>query len=328
MTRWSPCIPFIILHDMFADFVALNACLILLTLAVDRITGDPRNAWHPVALIGRFIGTWGRPEIYHYRSARFFGIVMWVVTVLVFTLPFLFYQITAPWYLYLIPGALFAKFCISWRALEEHTLAVSAGLDHGIQQGRANAALLVSRDTSILDAEQVRSAGYESLTENLVDSIISPLCFTAVFGMAGAALQRVANTMDAMLGYTDQRKELGWWSARADDVMNYIPARITGVILLIYFWTKGRFHPALSVLRSDGRKRPGYNGGIPMAVMAGGIGVCFEKPGVYRIGIAERSLEEAGPEILKASRVVVLLFSAFVIIALLLLQQLLYSTGI
>ena len=81
-------------------------------------------------------------------------------------------------------------------------------------------------------------------------------------------------------------------------------------MLLLYFACKGRFHPAYAALKLDGKKRPGFNGGIPMSIMAGGTGVRFEKPGVYTIGPGERSLEEGGPDIVKAVRVVTLVFSA------------------
>jgi adenosylcobinamide-phosphate synthase len=183
--------------------------------------------------------------------------------------------------------------------------------------------MMVSRESEGLTREQVLSAGYESMTENLVDSIISPLFFFGLAGLTGAAVYRSANTMDAMLGYKDERKDLGWWSARMDDVLNYIPARITGCLLLLYFVHKGRFHQAWQSLLQDRKKRPGYNGGIPMAIMAGGTGIVFEKPGVYRIGPGERSLEAAGPEIVSAVRVVTLVFTGLLIIAVLLLQLLL-----
>lgn len=99
-----------------------------------------------------------------------------------------------------------------------------------------------------------------------------------------------------MLGYRDERARIGWFSARADDVANFIPARVTGLILLAYFAAKGRFAPpAYAALRRDAKKRPGFNGGIPMAVIAGGVGIRLEKPGAYTIGgDAEQTLAEGG----------------------------------
>lgn len=167
--------------------------------------------------------------------------------------------------------------------------------------------MLVSRDTSVLSGEQVLSAAYESMTENLVDSIVSPLFYFTIFGLAGAAFFRAVNTIDAMLGYTDERVRIGWFPARLDDLLNFIPARLTGLLLLGYFALKGRFTPAYRVFLRDAKKRPGFNGGIPMAIMAGGAGICFEKPGAYRIGDGARTLAEAGPDLVEAVRVVTLI---------------------
>jgi adenosylcobinamide-phosphate synthase len=117
--------------------------------------------------------------------------------------------------------------------------------DGGIDAARARVGMVVSRDTAHLEREHVLSAAYESMTENLVDSIISPLFYFGFFGLAGAAVFRSVNTMDAMLGYRDERLRIGWFPARADDVLNFIPARVTGIILLAYFAVKGRFAPSL-----------------------------------------------------------------------------------
>ena len=166
------------------------------------------------------------------------------------------------------------------------------------------------------------------MTENLTDSMVSPLLFFSVFGLTGAAVYRAANTMDAMLGYRDERERIGWCAARMDDLFNYIPARITVFLLLVYFAFCGRFAPAMWVMRRDGGKRPGFNGGIVMGAMAGGIGVRFEKPGVYTIGDEERSLDEAGPDIISAARAVSLMAVIIAVCTLFLLGVLINSTGI
>ena len=152
------------------------------------------------------------------------------------------------------------------------------------------------------------------MTENLTDSIISPLLFFLVFGLPGAAVYRAANTMDAMLGYRDERERIGWCAARMDDILNFIPARITVLLLLLYFALKGRFGPAWRMMRRDGNKRPGFNGGIVMAAMAGGVGIRFEKPGVYTIGDGERTLDEGGADILAATRAVTVMFAIIAVV--------------
>lgn len=287
--------------------MAFPALILWLSLAVDRIAGDPPNAFHPTAYLGRFIGWWGRPEYYPIPLQRLAGILGTLSTASLFALPFLLFDTLAPPLLLLVAGPVLLKLCFAWRCLEEHVQAVEQALGGGMDAGREKVGLLVSRATGTLDEEGVRSAAYESMAENLVDSIVSPLFFYTLFGLGGAAFFRAVNTMDAMLGYRDERVRLGWFPARLDDLLNLIPARLTGLLLLLYFAAKGRLRPALRVWRRDSHRRPGINGGIPMAVMAGGVGIRFEKPGCYVIGDGARSLQEAGEEIVAAVRAVTLL---------------------
>jgi len=309
---------------------AVGAGVIVLTAAllVDRLIGDPHSKWHPVALLGRFIGWWGKPEKYPSRFQRLSGVVFWVVTATLFVLPFYCFTLVAPWYLYLIIAPFLLKCCFAWRSLEEHTLAVVAALKDGVQNGREQVKMLVSRDTANLEREHILSAGYESMTENLTDSVISPLFYFSLFGLVVAAIFRAANTMDAMLGYRDERIRLGWFSARMDDILNFVPARLTVLLLLLYFAFIGKFSNALRVLRRDGYNRPGFNGGIVMAVMAGGTGIRFEKPGVYTIGDGEKTLDEAGTDIIRACRIVILMFTILAVSTLILLGSWINSTGI
>ncbi|MDG6256544.1 MAG: adenosylcobinamide-phosphate synthase CbiB [Methanomicrobiaceae archaeon] len=287
--------------------MAFPALILWLSLAVDRIFGDPPNAFHPTAHLGRFIGWWGQPGRYPAPLQRSAGVVGALATASLFALPFLLVDMLAPPLLLLVTGPVLLKLCFAWRCLEEHVGAVERALEGGMEGGREKVGYLVSRATGTLDEEGVRSAAYESMTENLVDSIVSPLFFYTLFGLGGAAFYRAVNTMDAMLGYKDERALLGWFPARLDDLLNLVPARLTGLFLLLYFATKGRLQPALRMWRRDARKRSGINGGIPMAVMAGGVGIRFEKPGGYVIGEDARSLQEAGAEIVAAVRAATLL---------------------
>ncbi len=308
--------------------LASAAIVLCAALVVDRLIGDPHSRYHPVALLGTFIGWWGVPAKYPMTLQRLAGVCLWIVTVALFTLPFLLFAVLAPWYTYLLIAPFLLKCCLAWRSLEEHTLAVVEALRDGVDVGRDKVGMLVSRDTARLDREHILSAGYESMTENLTDSIISPLCFFAVFGLAGAAAYRAVNTMDAMLGYRDERERLGWYAARMDDICNFVPARITVLLLLLWFIPKGTAGNAVRVMRRDGRNRPGFNGGIVMAVMAGGTGTRFEKSEVYTIGDGARTLDEAGPDILSATRAATLTFAIIAGSVLFLLGTMINSTGI
>ncbi|WP_319377996.1 adenosylcobinamide-phosphate synthase CbiB [uncultured Methanocorpusculum sp.] len=288
--------------------MAFGAVILFFGLVIDRLIGDPRSTYHPVALIGRFIGLWGRTNYYHPRTERFIGICGWLLTVSVAILPCLLILLYTPWYISLPLYILALAFCIGWRSLEEHVGAVETALTLGEEEGRKAVGYLVSRDTKNLTFEQIRSGAYESAAENLVDSIIAPIFWFVVFellfgmGILGAVLFRSANTMDAMLGYKDERIRLGWFPARMDDILAYLPARITGAVLLLIFLLKGRIKQAWYIFKHDRKLRPGFNGGIPMSLIAGGCGVMFEKPGVYQIGYPEQTLEEGGKKIISTIR--------------------------
>lgn len=291
-------------------------------LALDRIVGDPHTPLHPVALFGRFVGWWGRPSLYPAALQRSAGFVLWAASVALFALPFWFVESFAPALFLLVLSPFLLKATFAWRSLEEHAAAVEAALAAGsLDEGRRAAGMLVSRDTRDLSAEEIRSAAYESVAENLSDSVVAPLFWFAVFapfglGLTAAAAYRAINCMDAMLGYTDERARLGWCAARADDLANLLPSRISGCVGLLYFGLLGRFLPAWHCLLSDRHKRSGFNGGWPMSVVAGGTGVRFAKRGVYQIGQGERSLAEGGADIIASVRGITLIFSGFAIIAL------------
>ena len=313
---------------MVPPAVTLAAVVLCCALVVDQLIGDPHSRYHPVALLGFFIGLWGKPSYYPVNVQRFAGLLLWTLTVFLFTLPFIIFTALAPWLLYVLVAPFLLKCCFAWRSLEEHTLAVVSALNEGVETGREKVRLLVSRNTAELDRDHILSAGYESLTENLTDSIISPLFWFSLFGLAGAAACRAINTMDAMLGYHDERERIGWWPARSDDILNYIPARITVLLLLIWFTTEGTASHAWQIMCRDARKRPGFNGGIVMAAMAGGTGIRFEKPGVYIIGDGERSLEEGGPDIIRATRAVTLMYAIVACCVLFLLGATINNIGI
>lgn len=269
-------------------------------LAADRVAGDPANRWHPTAWLGRFIGWWGVPGRFSPAAERLYGVICCLCTIFIFAIPFyLVSRFFSPFF-YLVAGALLLSLTVGWRSLEEHVAAVENGLSAG--GGRDEVQMLVSRNTAALSDEEVRSAAYESMAENLTDAIIGPLFWFTLTGLVGAAAFRAANTMDAMLGYHDHRRFIGWFPARLDDVLCYLPARFAGICLLLWFLPSGRAGAAWRCMRRDGHLRPGYNGGITMALIAGGTGTAFVKPGVYTIGDGEKSLREGGSAIVSAVR--------------------------
>jgi len=185
--------------------------------------------------------------------------------------------------------ALLLKPLLAWRMLHDEVLAVEVALGQSLPAGRAQLARLVSRDVSNLSAVQVRESAIESLAENLNDSVVAPLFWFALLGLPGAALYRFANTADAMWGYPGMRGGRYWqwagkWAARADDVLSWVPARITALLLVL-----GAQGLPLRTLARQARKTPSPNSGWPMAAMALALGVRLSKPGVYQLHAAGRA---------------------------------------
>jgi adenosylcobinamide-phosphate synthase len=131
------------------------AVVLVSALVVDRLVGDPHSRYHPVALLGTFIGWWGRPELYRPNLQRVAGVLGWLLTVTLFTLPFLVVTAFTHGILYLLLAPFLLKCCFAWRSLEEHTRAVTDALQDGEAAGREKVSLLVSRNTATLDREHI-----------------------------------------------------------------------------------------------------------------------------------------------------------------------------
>lgn len=179
--------------------------------------------------------------------------------------------------------ALCLKPLFAWRMLRDLVAQVEAALGQGLQAGRDQLAHLVSRDVQRLDEAGVRESAIETLAENLSDSVVAPLLWFALLGLPGAALYRFANTADAMWGYPGVHGGRHWqwagkWAARADDVLNWLPARLTAGLLML-----GARRTLWQTLPAQAALTPSPNGGWPMGAMALRLGVSLGKPGVYRL---------------------------------------------
>ncbi|MBA4212770.1 MAG: cobalamin biosynthesis protein CobD [Polaromonas sp.] len=275
---------------------------VLMALALDRALGEPPARWHPVVGMGRYLSFMGPlvapAEGAEADAARAFvkGALAWCLgAVLVVVLAAALVNAMSGWAWWaqaLVLGALL-KPLLAWRMLRDEVRAVEAALGESLPAGRARLAWLVSRDVNALDASQVRESAIESLAENLNDSVVAPLFWFVLAGLPGAALYRFANTADAMWGYRGERNGRDWtwsgkWAARADDVLSWVPARITGALLGLLGTARG-----LTKLPAQARRTPSPNSGWPMAAMALALDVRLSKPGVYELHGAGRSPQAA-----------------------------------
>ncbi|WP_439518681.1 adenosylcobinamide-phosphate synthase CbiB [Hydrogenophaga sp.] len=289
---------------------------VLVALAVDRMFGEPPARWHPVVGMGRYLSYMGRRVGTSAGSMRLRPFVLgaaawWLGAAMVMGLSLGASWLIGEWVWWVQALALgvLLKPLLAWRMLRSEVRAVEAALAQSLAEGRERLSWLVSRDVGSLDAAQVRESAIESLAENLNDSVVAPLFWFAIAGLPGAALYRFANTADAMWGYRGQRDGIDWtwagkWAARADDVLSWLPARITGALLgLLGAPRSWRDWPV------QARRTPSPNSGWPMAAMALALDVRLAKPGVYVLHPAGRPAQAADTQraVQLAGRVVVLL---------------------
>ena len=281
-----------------------------LALAIDRWLGEPAARWHPVVWMGRYLGWTGSRIAPHAADAKprdlrlfFAGALAWGVgAMLTGALASAVQQGATQW----LPGwaatvvlALALKPLFAWRMLRGEVLAVEAALAESLDAGRAQLARLVSRDVSVLGEREVRESAIESLAENLNDSLVAPLFWFVLLGLPGAAVYRFANTADAMWGYRGERGGRDWtwfgkWAARADDVLSWLPARLTVLLLALAAW---RWPAGIA---REARRTPSPNSGWPMAAMALLLGVRLAKPGVYALNAQGRAAD--APDTQRAAR--------------------------
>jgi adenosylcobinamide-phosphate synthase len=262
----------------------------VLALLIDRWWGEPPVRWHPVVWMGQGLDAMGRriaPAMGQAAptSARVFvaGAMAWIAgagVVVLIAWAAAWAVGHMPLWLQALALGLLLKPLLAWRMLRDEVRAVEAALGESLATGRERLSWLVSRDVSALDVAQVRESAIESLAENLNDSVVAPIFWFVLLGLPGAALYRFANTADAMWGYRGVYKDQNWewagkWAARADDVLSWLPARLTALLLVLASRARWR-----AVCR-EAAKTPSPNSGWPMATMAVALDIRLGKPGVY-----------------------------------------------
>jgi adenosylcobinamide-phosphate synthase len=152
--------------------------------------------------------------------------------------------------------------------------------------------MIVKRNTKNLDKNHVISGVLESISENTVDGITGPMFYYALFGLPGAFVYRVINTADSMIGYkTDIFKNIGWFGATCDTILNYIPSRLTGLVMIISAAIlQKNWRESYRVMMRDGKKTESHNAGYSMAALAGALETKFEKINHYKLGDGEITL--------------------------------------
>ncbi len=269
----------------------MSAALLIPALLLDGVMGEPKWLWsrvpHPAVLMGRLIG-WCDTRFNDGTRAR--GALVLAALVLAAGL--------AGWLIAALPlgwlwSMLLAAILLAQRSLVTHVRAVADGLRYGVSPGRRAVTMIVGRDTSALDESGVARAAIESAAENFGDGVVAPAFWFLVAGLPGILIYKLVNTADSMIGYRTPRHEaFGWAAARLDDVLNYIPARLTAGLIALAFWSAR----AVDVTLQDARLHRSPNAGWPEAAMAGVLDVALSGPRSYHGEMREFPFVNAGGE--------------------------------
>lgn len=274
--------------------LALAAGLVVAALAVDAVLGDPPALWrrlpHPVVLFGRLIATLDTRLNDPRRSdgaRRGLGLVALVVLVAVAIVVGLVLEAV----LRLLPAplgfavtAVLAAVLIAQKSLDEHVARVRDALaTSDLAASRTAVSHIVGRDPAALDDSGVARAAIETAAENFADGVVAPAFWLAVGGLPGLLAYKAVNTADSMIGHlSDRHRAFGWAAARFDDLVNLVPARLSGVLTALAAPVAGgRIGTALAVMIRDARGHASPNAGWPEAAMAGALDVALLGPTVY-----------------------------------------------
>lgn len=269
-------------YEMLSAY-SVSLCLLPLgALLFDTLIGDPRTSFHPVALIGRMISLFEKsllkPQASSFMKKASGGLLVFLVLTLTYEI--IWYVCSCldkqdPWEA-VVGRALLLSLAISPRSLAEAGFEIRHYLlKKNLKEARHKVGWIVGRDTGKLSAGEVTRATVETVAENIVDGVIAPLFFAVLGGVPLAFLYRAVNTLDSMVGYKNEKyRDFGMIAARMDDVFNYIPARLTGLLL---FCSVCLLHldivSAVKTFWRDASKHPSPNSGIPESIVAGALHV-------------------------------------------------------
>lgn len=329
--------------DLFSFIIST----LVFAIVFDIIIGELPSKIHPVVIIGKIINFF--TDLFIKIRNKISGLLLFLSTTIVSTviLFVLFSVINLNFYLMFIVYGLLLSSTFSIKILLSSANDISNDLKEGIEKARKSVSYLVSRNTNDLSEKLIVSATIESLTENITDSYISPIFYFTIISAIALLfadnvntfllvfiilwipfLFRISNTLDAMVGYeNDKLKYIGYFSAKVDDILNYIPARIAGFLIVVSaFILKLDWKNSYKIMLRDARKCPSPNSGFTMASTAGALNIQLVKKDTYILG--DNTVEIDVLHISKAvklSKFTILLFTVISFLILILIELLIWK---
>ncbi|WP_298839789.1 adenosylcobinamide-phosphate synthase CbiB [uncultured Roseobacter sp.] len=251
------------------------AAALVFALLLDALFGEPESVWqhipHPAVLMGRLVGLLDR-RLNADRSEKAMGVLAATVLITVGAVTGTLLSLAGP-----VAEIIVAAVLLAQRSLVDHVSAVSSGLGRSLAEGRHAVSMIVSRDTAGMDDTAVARSAIESAAENLSDGVIAPAFWFLIAGLPGLIIYKLVNTADSMIGYrTPRYAEFGWASARLDDLLNLVPARLTAWLIALCAGVTD-----LRGVRADAALHRSPNAGWPEAAMSRALGVALSGPRAY-----------------------------------------------
>ncbi len=316
------------------SFFIDSTLILLIALLIDTIFGEVPDRLHPTVWMGKVIALL-KSKIRNPNPCRekASGVLLALFVICLFAIPAFTILFLVKHYLgwipYVILGALILKMTFAIKCMSRYTKPIERALEAGDdEKGKQYLHFIVRRDPATLDKRHVISAAVESIAESTTDGVTSPLFYFAIFGVPGAIVYRVVNTLDSMVGYKDKANiNIGWFSANLDTIANYIPTRVTAALMVLSSVLLGEnWRGSRSIIHRDRHNMNSVNAGWTIAAMAGALDTQLEKPGYYKLGDDKGLNPSHIRRALRMMNSTVVLFVVFGVLPILLLKGMLLPT--
>ena len=316
------------------SFLIDSILILLIALLIDFIFGEVPDRIHPTVWMGKVI-TLLKPRMRDVNplDEKLNGALLALFIMTLFAVPAYFILLWTRqglgWLPYIIVAAVMLKTTFAVKCMSQVTVPIAKAIEKSdVDKAKGLLHYIVRRNPASLNEQHVISAAVESIAESTTDGVTSPLFYFALFGVPGAFAYRAVNTLDSMVGYKDEAHvNIGWFSATLDTVANYVPTRITALLMVVAsMLLRENWTESYRIMKRDRRKIPSVNAGWTIAVMAGALGTQLEKPGFYKVGDGETLSPLHIRRALRMMNVTVVLFSVVIVVPILFLKTFIVSS--
>ncbi len=267
---------------------------IIFAVILDFIIGDPYSFPHPVKLMGRIISfedSLARKIVKSKQGLKFAGFIIVIFNIILgFSIPYLLLKSIKQYrIIYTIVNTYLIYTCIAAKCLRDEAMKVLKALDIGIEEARTRLSYIVGRETKNLSEEEIIRATVETVAENTSDGVIAPLLYIILLGAPGGLAYKFINTMDSMLGYMNEEYiDLGCFPAKVDDIFNYIPARVTGLLMCLSSIGRFNLKDGFRIMIRDRKNHKSPNCAYPEGAVAGLLGIQLGGNNYYHGKLVEK----------------------------------------